>query len=319
MSAQSNPFQRLVAMLTELIGDEAAEVVEPWITRDPVSGQEREVDVVAVQPVAGHEVRVGIECRDRTDTPDVRWVEEAITKFDRLHINLGVLVSASGFSEPARKVAAAAGLKTITPGEVNPEFVGKIVNNLNQVEAKRLDFRPTGMRLWVATKVGDTNDEFDVDMDDDKDHALSLADGQPVMTPIDSVMTIKNYRELVMLHLNQNHPAMQNAVPGANEFTITLTDPAWGGDQIHLLHLSSREPRRITKVVITGEATVFARNMGLTHGDYDGTSYSTGAAELGEAMYEFATIESPGEVARTTYKRTPPTEFERMKKKRAKE
>jgi hypothetical protein len=57
MSAQSNPFQRLVAMLTELIGDGAAEVMEPWITRDPVSGQEREVDVVAVQPVAGHEMQ----------------------------------------------------------------------------------------------------------------------------------------------------------------------------------------------------------------------------------------------------------------------
>lgn len=70
---------------------------------------------------------------------------------------------------------------------------------------------------------------------------------------------------------------------------------------------------RITKAVITGDATVFARNMTLTHGDYDGTSYSTGAAELGDARFEFATIESAGKVARTTYKRTPSAEFERIK------
>lgn len=165
MSVQSNPFQRLVGMLTGLIGNGAAKVMEPWITEDPDSGQPREVDVVAIQLFAGHEALLGIECRDRIDTPDVTWVEHAITKFDRLHINLGVLVSSSGFSEPAKIVAARAGLKTITPGEVNPEFVGNIVNNLNHVEAKRMDFRPTGMRLSVATKVGGTEDEVDVEMD----------------------------------------------------------------------------------------------------------------------------------------------------------
>lgn len=220
MSAQSNPFQRLVAMLTDLIGDGTAEVVEPWITKDPDSGQSREVDVVAIGRLGGHRVLVGIECRDQTDTQDVTWVEQAVTKFDRLHINLGVLVSASGFSEPAKIVAAAAGLKTITPGEVNPEFVGEIVNTLNQVEAKRVDFRPAAMRIWVATKVGDTEQELDIEMDAEEDYALWLADGRPVMTPIDAVMTIKDYRAQVMLHLNQNHLAIQHAISGPNEFVI---------------------------------------------------------------------------------------------------
>ncbi len=314
MSAQSNPFQRLVAMLTDLIGGGEAEVVEPYITPDPVSGRPREVDVVAIQLVGGHEVRVGIECRDRTDVPDVRWVEEAITKFDRLRINLGVLVSSSGFSEPAREVAAAAGLKTITPGAITREFAGEIVNNLNQVEAKRLDFRPTAMRLWVATKASGADHEVDVEMEAEDDYALWLADGQPIMTPIDTVMTIKDYRVRVMLELNRNHPAMQNAIPGPNDFTITLPDPVWGGDQIHLLLLPSKEPMRIKKITITGDSTVFARNMALTHGDYDGTSYATGAVELGDARFEFAAIESPGKAVRTTYRATPPAEFEKIKR-----
>jgi hypothetical protein len=85
----------------------------------------REVDVVAVGKVAGHQSIVCIECRDWKRPQDVQWVEQARTKFDDLGANVRVLVSSSGFTKLALEKAARHNIKTITPGEVTTEFVGK--------------------------------------------------------------------------------------------------------------------------------------------------------------------------------------------------
>jgi hypothetical protein len=45
-----------------------------------------------------------------------------------------ILVSSSGFTTPALTKAARYGIKTITAGEVTPEFVGKIINSADSAE-----------------------------------------------------------------------------------------------------------------------------------------------------------------------------------------
>ncbi|MGV7671479.1 restriction endonuclease [Mycobacterium kansasii] len=75
-----------------------------------------------------------IECRDWKRPQNVQWVEQARTKFDDLGANVKILVSSSGFTKTALAKAARLGIKTITTGEVTPEFVGKVVNSADSAE-----------------------------------------------------------------------------------------------------------------------------------------------------------------------------------------
>jgi hypothetical protein len=81
MPRRSNEFQHLVAMLTELSSDGAA-VHESVELMEIASTETREVDVVAIGEVAGHQTVVCIECRDWKRPQTVEWVEQARTKFD---------------------------------------------------------------------------------------------------------------------------------------------------------------------------------------------------------------------------------------------
>ena len=47
---------------------------------DVTTGTRREVDVVVLGRVGGQAVTVSLECRDRTRSPSVTWVEEMQAK-----------------------------------------------------------------------------------------------------------------------------------------------------------------------------------------------------------------------------------------------
>jgi hypothetical protein len=120
-------------MLTMLKSD-GATVYESVEMMEIASHERREVDVVAFGKVAGHQSTAFIECRDWKRPQDVQWVEQARTRFDDLAANVKILVSSSGFTKTALAKAARYGIKTITTGEVTPEFVGKVVNSADSAE-----------------------------------------------------------------------------------------------------------------------------------------------------------------------------------------
>jgi hypothetical protein len=282
VSAQTNEFQRLIALLTRALGPGAA-VTESWMTPDPVSGVPREVDVVAVQEVAGHRVVVGIECRDRTDIPDVRWVEEAHTKFQRLGVNAGVLVSAHGFTGPAEQVAASFGIKTITPGEVTPEFVGKVVNSATRTEYWHW------VTLVQKAEVVIARDGVTQQQELPGNVPVLYADGSEVSLLVDLVNNI------VRQHAG-NHDQWDAAFREAEELhgegnvkyivTCDGPDPRSSGQKVYVkgnsLASGAEELFEIANVIVTFEAKRTVADVPLTHGEYDGAYYSTGSAALGD-------------------------------------
>jgi hypothetical protein len=66
-------------------------------------GGEREVDVVIRSQMAGHEIIVSVEAAARGRIADVTWVEQLVAKHRYLPTTKLVLVSESGFYNPARK------------------------------------------------------------------------------------------------------------------------------------------------------------------------------------------------------------------------
>lgn len=294
MSAQTNEFQRLIALLTRALGP-GAEVTESWMTPDPVTGVPREVDVVAIQEVAGHRVVVGIECRDRKDIPDVRWVEEAHSKFQRLGVNVGVLVSAHGFTGPAEQVAATYGIKTITPREVTPEFVGKVVNSVTRTEYWHW------VTLVQKAEVVITRHGVTQQQELPGNVPVLYADGSQASLLVDLVNHIvrqhtgnrdqweAGFREAEELHEGKVRYIATGDAP----------EPRSNGQKVYvkgISHASGEEELfEIANVIVTFEAKRTVADMPLTHGEYDGTYYSTGSAVLGDdATVQLVYTETPG-------------------------
>lgn len=111
MPRRGNPFQSLVRALHQQ-APSGAQVRESVELQDRVTGQLREVDVVIELDVRGHPVVVSIECVDRKRPAGVPWVDQMIEKHTDLSTNKLVLVSASGFTDPAIRKADAKGVET---------------------------------------------------------------------------------------------------------------------------------------------------------------------------------------------------------------
>lgn len=155
MPARTNSFQEMVALLTVVMREDESMMVTPSaMLPDVITGDPREVGICVETQVAGYKVTVGIECRDWARPQAVTWVEEMHTKHAALQVNVTVLVSSNGFTKGALTKAAHYGMRTITPGDVTPGFVGSVVNNLDKVTIKRAHFRVHSVFLQVKLTDG---------------------------------------------------------------------------------------------------------------------------------------------------------------------
>ena len=79
--------------------------------RDHDTGELREVDILIEHMVAGHPLKIGIECRDRSRKESVGWIEELIGKKNALHLNKAIAVSNKGFTGTAERKAKRNGIE----------------------------------------------------------------------------------------------------------------------------------------------------------------------------------------------------------------
>jgi len=115
-----------------------------------VTGTNREVDICIESSVGGHAVTICLECRDRKRKADVTWVEEMKSKHERLSTNALVLISSSGFTAEAKKVAKIYGFELLTLEEVNQESIDKLFGNLAALWSKVFSLSPTKVVVGIA-------------------------------------------------------------------------------------------------------------------------------------------------------------------------
>lgn len=293
MPKRSNEFQRLVALLT-MVKSDGAIVRESVEIETLDGGRKRETDVVAVGAVAGHRTVVAIEARDTKRKQDVLWVEQAKTKFERLGANVKILVSSSGFTAEALESATKFGIKTITPGDVTEEFVGRVVNSATQAEYHH----------WV-TLVKKT--EIIVSLDGQIDRR-KIGGTFPIFTG-DGVQVgmFDGLVEQVRKHHTQSHQEHWDEVAregeeqyGTGKFQFLATgdypDPKFNDQKIYVKGLdpAGREILlELVNVIVTFEAKRIVADVSLRHGEYDGTYFSTGTGALGDAMVQLVYTETP--------------------------
>lgn len=96
-------------------------VESPVRLRDLDTGRLREHDVLVTLREGHHEVRVALECRDRSRKVGVPDVEAFAIKCRRTSVDKGIIVSGSGFTETAREKARANGIGCFSL-EASPQF-----------------------------------------------------------------------------------------------------------------------------------------------------------------------------------------------------
>lgn len=113
MPKRTNAFQELVAIIHSRLGNGWI-VTESMFLPDGITGEMREVDVVAKATVANYDLYISVECRDHRRPADVTWIESMAKKHESLSTSKLVLWSRSGFTKAAVAKAAALKIDTVS-------------------------------------------------------------------------------------------------------------------------------------------------------------------------------------------------------------
>jgi hypothetical protein len=224
MTKRTNDFQKLIRMLTQLLGDNAV-VEESKMLADLVSGDPREVDIYAEGTFAGHTVNIGIECRDHKRRQGVGWVEQMHSKHERLPTNLLILVSPRGFTAPAITKASSYGIKTIALTQADNDLATEVLASLG-VTAWDI----TDARLSVSANIPTEWLERDA-------HAVAQDDGQILFYSSggSQLVTSETFNMAAMGQHLAAHPELVVG-EGETEFDVETTpinDPAFKGERLH--------------------------------------------------------------------------------------
>jgi hypothetical protein len=117
MPKRTNTFQQVVKYIYSQIVPAGGRVTESAMLEESAGGSKREVDVLIEYTVAGHNLRIAVECRDHGRDQTLEWIDSLIGKYSRLRVNQIVAVSASPFSEAAKIKAAEHHIDLITANE----------------------------------------------------------------------------------------------------------------------------------------------------------------------------------------------------------
>jgi hypothetical protein len=282
MPGRSNEFQRLVLLLTRILrADDSLNVTESAMLTDIALGKRREVDVCVEGERDGQQVLIGIECRAWKRRQAVGWVEEMWGKHGHLPTSQLVVVSSSGFTKQALKLAEYYGIKAVTPGEVTPGFIGEIVNKLERLWIKKVSYTPTGVRFLTELPGGERRE-----VDRDRDEELYFSDGS-------IAVTAQTIARMVLRFGGGNLPAIRDAVAGE-----TMFDARGEGPALRVVYVpvpvDGQDPilGRIIGLRVVGKAVIEVVEMPLRHGGYEGANYSAGEAELGDqSIVSWAVVE----------------------------
>ena len=275
--AKSNEFQRLVYFIQlHLAGDST--VTESDMLIDSHTGRPREVDVTVRGTVAGREILLSIECRDRKRPEDVTWIEQEHAKHSRLPTSLLVLVSSSGFTDQARVVARLHGIQLVVPGQLEDDenAAREVVGKLGSLWAKRSDLTITGVEIAVkdAADPDRVINAFTLLSDDLSDEAGNV------------VGTLKEFADSIVRERGLGD-AMRDATGEERFFTIDAPDPGFLGAEdstvLQRLYVEADfdgEHRRglVVGMRVTGDAVITVTEVPLKHGQFEETPFSYGEA-----------------------------------------
>lgn len=285
MPKRTNDFQRLIRMLTQLLGDGAV-IEESKMLTDLVSGEQREVDIYAEGTLAGQTVSIGIECRDQRRKQAVGWIEEMRTKHERLPVDRLILVSSSGFTDGAIAKANTYGIKTIATTRTDVDLAAEVATSLGVT-----------MKVWHLTNMNATMtvNGLPAEWLNRNPHGVVPDDGQFVYYRGDGNLLVPA-NEFYMSALTQHYMGadpMRVMSDTEDEFeleTPQMGGPMWNGEPLHAYWTIDGEQPVLVPVatlIVRGDVKVLTQAVAVNPSGeiaYDGKSYLTGTAPMADGM-----------------------------------
>jgi hypothetical protein len=298
MPQRSNDFQRLIATITELLGD-GATVTESKMLRELDSDRLREVDICIDGMLAGQPVMIGIECRNHRRKQTVEFVEAMQAKHASLPTDLVILVSSSGFTETALEKARKANIKAIAPSRVTPDLAHEIVAALR--------FRLTAMTAQVTA----ANISLAWPKEWEAEELLPFDPDLPLYGPdLRPLITIGAYSNEVMVRHLMLKRANGTGRPPDTEFTVAVDRPRYLDQDLHACVILADTPLLSTdpnpgRLLPVRRFTVTAKwsvtgttNAKFTEaGTYDEVNYWAGKSQAGPALSQFVVVDRPPGIA----------------------
>ena len=216
-------FQTRITLLVQTLGEDRA--TPSAMVRSKVPGiPKREVDIRVEAEVDGVPFYIGIEVSESKSRPkSVEWVERMYGKHDHLATSKLILVSSSGFSKGALRLAEHYGIDAITPEEVTPGFVGEIVNNLQSLWLETLNFTAEEATLYFEPPI--ESPEGPLDRITLPPQAWPVSLHRADSTELGTVGQMID-AALHGMDLSDQHPSAGKA----NRFVITKADPPQTSD-----------------------------------------------------------------------------------------
>jgi hypothetical protein len=291
---RNQPFQRLIAMVVELVED-GEEVRESAEFPDPVTGKPREVDIVVVRGKSnGQPVRIGIECVDHSNSQkknkpkaDVPWVEYQDNKHRRLgRVDHLLLVSKTGFWETATQVAESLGHRAITPTITKSELAD-VLNELFWMRIKVAE-----VSLKTATfNATPPNDSFQPVWEEDRP-CYQYHDGSRQI-PCDDL-----YQKLSMQDVAKNLANFFEDGASTRDHTSTVDNPTYEGERVYLRLTNGHDEVAVPVDRIIVNARIYASETvksNLTEtGEHDGHPFVTGVTPIDGKDARFVVADLPG-------------------------
>lgn len=285
MPQRSNQFQKLIYLVKQQVA-KGSEVTESKMLPDSVTGTNREVDIYIESSVAEHTVCICLECRDRKRKADVTWVEEMKTKHERLPTNALVLISSSGFTKEAQKVAQIYGFELLSLEEVNTESIEKLFGNIDALLSKVFSLKPTKVVVGIAQ-----TDELP------PENIVTFPDSNIYKSNGEYLGTIKEIVEPILKADSIVKDLMKKGKEVHKGFSIEWQTPPCDNDDC--LYMQKIEPlilRKIDFIRIYGKCSFEITQFPLKHSMLGNIRVSWGEGEfLGKSSILVATENKDGE------------------------
>jgi hypothetical protein len=104
-SEEWREFEKLVAQIEKAASPHGAQVKSPDRIKDLVTGKMREVDASIKYKVGTANILITIECRRRGRKADDTWIEQLVTKRQKIGATKTIAVSSNGFTDSAVKTS----------------------------------------------------------------------------------------------------------------------------------------------------------------------------------------------------------------------
>lgn len=150
MPKRTNEYQKLILAINQHLASSDAIVTESKMLWDPLSEQDREIDILIEDNSGPYKVTIGIECTAKSRPIGVPTMEQLINKHKSVGIQKTVIVSKSGFAVSAKKYAKKMQIDAISFGQALtkpwPSYLNKAKDVrliLNSTTIDDIDFNVT--------------------------------------------------------------------------------------------------------------------------------------------------------------------------------